>query len=210
MAITKCLFEAPFFQSLSPSFPNARRDSYEISAKHSGQNRMALYGIYYYEGAYMFTRVICFGTALLVGSTILFSGAGAEPRRHDPNPVNGHKLALFDMLCVPCRRARSEGSSSSSTACHLLSIICRERRHQLRPDNEFILKTHQDVAHPKEMPNPMLLEQEASDIAAYIIVYEANHEQPPGLAFAKRNWFYTAADLRKLATSVAVDTAIPI
>ncbi len=51
----------------------------------------------------MFSRVICFWTALVVGSTILFSNAGAEPSRQNPDPVNGHRLAV--LICSACHIA---------------------------------------------------------------------------------------------------------
>ncbi len=117
----------------------------------------------------MFRRTTCFWAASVVSGSLLLSSADADSGRHDPDPVNGHRLAL--LICSACHIAGPDQNGLPILRPPAVSFQSLAQKEGANYDQirEFMLTTHQDVTHPKEMPNPMLMEQEASDIAAYII-----------------------------------------
>ncbi len=123
----------------------------------------------------MFSRTIRIWAAWVASCTLLLSSARADPSRNNPDPLNGHRLALLIYSACHIAGPDQNGPPILQPPAESFQSLAQKEGTSYDQMREFILTTHQDVTHPKKMPNPMLMEQEASDIAAYIINLRRQH-----------------------------------
>ena len=113
-------------------------------------------------------RTICTWSALILACAVAVSTSYSEPS-HNPDSVNGHKLAL--LICSACHIAAPDQNKPPILRTPAVSFqsLAEKEGTSYEGIRNFILTTHQDISHPKDMPNPMLTDDEASDISAYIV-----------------------------------------
>ena len=113
-------------------------------------------------------RTICIWVTLVIACTVAVSTSYSEPS-HNPDSVNGHKLAL--LICSACHTAAPDQNKLPILRTPAVSFqsLAEKKSTSYEGIRNFILTTHQDIGHPKDMPNPMLTDDEASDISAYIV-----------------------------------------
>jgi len=85
------------------------------------------------------------------------------------NPAEGHRLAL--KICAACHLVASDQQSPPllRKPAPNFQAIAGRRDISGASLQQFILTTHSDIATPDNMPNPQLTDDQASDIASYIV-----------------------------------------
>ena len=95
------------------------------------------------------------------------------------DPAEGHRLAL--KICSACHVVASDQQFPPmlrKPAPNFQAIAARPGTSAASLQR-FILTTHAEIATPKGMPNPQLTEDQAAEIAAYIVsLGSANRAAP--------------------------------
>jgi hypothetical protein len=93
-----------------------------------------------------------------------WSGGGAGGRRR-----KGPSSRDADLLGLPRRRTRSGFRADPAAAGAAFASIAQ--RSDVTADflRTFLTTTHRDIANPKGMPNPLLLDYQVTEISAYIL-----------------------------------------
>ena len=85
------------------------------------------------------------------------------------DPTEGHRLAL--KICAACHLAASDQQNAPllhHPAPDFEAIAARPGISAASLQ-QFILTTHSGITNPDKMPNPQLTEDQAADIASYIV-----------------------------------------
>jgi mono/diheme cytochrome c family protein len=102
--------------------------------------------------------------AAFVGSMTLATEAETAA-----DPAEGHRLAL--MICSACHVVASDQQSPPvlrHPAPNFQAVAARPGTSAASLQR-FILTTHAEIATPAGMPNPRLTEDQAAEIASYIV-----------------------------------------
>jgi mono/diheme cytochrome c family protein len=85
------------------------------------------------------------------------------------DPAEGHRLAL--KICSACHIVASDQQSPpvSRHPAPNFQAIAGSPGTSAASLQRFILTTHAEIATPAGMPNPQLTEDQAAEIAAYIV-----------------------------------------
>jgi mono/diheme cytochrome c family protein len=102
--------------------------------------------------------------AALIGTTPLASAA-AQPA----DPTNGHRLAV--KICSACHVVAPDQDFPPllRNPAPSFKAIANRKGTTTASLQKFIETTHAGIATPANMPNPMLTEDQAQDIASYIV-----------------------------------------
>ena len=112
-------------------------------------------------------------TALLVLVTMLIiSGAFAGPMQDPPSegdPQAGKELAL--KLCSSCHVVSPDQASAPALQPPALAFQFIANRRDLGSQSlrDFLAKTHSNIRSPLGMPNLNLTDEQAADVASYIL-----------------------------------------
>jgi mono/diheme cytochrome c family protein len=106
---------------------------------------------------------------LAILQALVSSMALAAEAEMTADPAEGHRLALT--ICSACHTVASDQQSRPvlrHPAPDFQAIAARPGTSAASLQR-FILTTHAEIATPAGMPNPQLTEDQAAEIAAYIV-----------------------------------------
>jgi mono/diheme cytochrome c family protein len=104
---------------------------------------------------------------------VMFAFAGAMPlvagAETSANPTEGHRLALE--ICTACHVVGPDQQVRPllRNPAPNFQTIAGKPGISAASLNQFILTTHLGITNPDGMPNPQLTEDQAADIASYIL-----------------------------------------
>src|SRR3974390_1134107 len=95
-------------------------------------------------------------TTLGFACAIATSSSYGAPAPYNPDPVNGHKLAL--LICSACHVVGPDQKRPPMLRAPAVSFASLAQKTSTRYEGvrDFITTTHEDATHREAMPNPML------------------------------------------------------
>ena len=127
------------------------------------------------NGPTMSMRSYFLVTTLAFACAIATSSSYCAPAPYNPDPVNGRKLAL--LICSACHVVGPDQKRPPMLRAPavLFESLAQKTSTSYEGVRDFITTTHEDATHREAMPNPMLTDDQASDISAYIL--SLRHQQ---------------------------------
>jgi mono/diheme cytochrome c family protein len=105
--------------------------------------------------------------------TIVFAAVSSTPpvamAQTSANPTEGHRLALE--ICSACHVVAPDQQLAPllRNPAPNFQVIAAKPGISKASLRQFILTTHSSITNPEGMPNPQLTEDQAADIASYIL-----------------------------------------
>jgi mono/diheme cytochrome c family protein len=115
------------------------------------------------EAALMFSRAQLFAMMILIGAAVDAAADNAE------QIANGHRLALE--ICSACHIAAPDQKARPilQKPAPSLKTLANKPGATAASVQRFLLTIHLSLANGKDMPNPELTEDQARDLAVYVM-----------------------------------------